>query len=238
LVDKTVGIIGGLGPEATVDFMKRVIAATPALDDADHIRMIVDSNPKVPSRIKAIVDETGESPAPALMEMARNLESYGADVLVIPCNAAHYYYDDISAVVKIPVLDMIGLTVDAIIRENPGIGSTGLLATDAVIKTTLYLKRFEQKGIALIVPVPERQERLMKSIRQIKTGAYGVDEKEALQSAAARLVERKAEALVIGCTELSIIWDPRDSGVSAFDSSQVLAEATVKTAKHLDPALL
>ena len=77
----------------------------------------------------------------------------------------------------------------------------------------------------------------MKSIRQIKTGTYGVDEKEALQSTAARLVERKAETLIIGCTELSIIWDPRDSGVTAFDSSQVLAEATVKAAKHPGPAI-
>src|ERR1700723_4357749 len=88
---RIVGIIGGMGPEATVDLMRRVIAATPARDDADHIHLLVDNNPKVPSRIAALIDGTGCDPAPALCEMAKGLEAQGADFLVIPCNTAHYY---------------------------------------------------------------------------------------------------------------------------------------------------
>ena len=103
-----IGVIGGMGPEATVDLMRRVIAATPAADDIDHVRMIVDNNPKVPSRLKALLDGTGDGPGPVLAGMARGLQSAGADVLVIPCNTAHFYLAPIRAAVSIPV----GTSVD------------------------------------------------------------------------------------------------------------------------------
>ena len=223
-----------MGPEATVDFMKRVIEATNAEDDADHIRMIVDNNPQVPSRIKAIVEGTGESPASHLVEMAQNLEYHGVDFLVMPCNTAHYYYNEISASVTVPVMNMINLTVEAIMKENPGIRIVGLLASDAVLKTKLYHKSFEAEDVKLIQPAPERQQNLMKSIRQIKKGKYGKYEQEALQSASADLEKSGAETLIIGCTELSVIWNDSAGKTIAFDSSQVLAEATVKAAKHSD----
>ena len=106
-----IGVIGGMGPDATVDLMRRVIEATPADDDADHIRMIVDNNPKIPSRMKALIDGTGEDPAPVLAAMARGFETAGADVLVIPCNTAHHYLPAIRAAVRVPVVDMIALSV-------------------------------------------------------------------------------------------------------------------------------
>ena len=223
-----------MGPEATVDFMKRVIEATNAEDDSDHIRMIVDNNPQVPSRIKAIVEGTGESPASHLVEMAQSLVSHGADFLVMPCNTAHYYYNEISASVNVPVMNMINLTVEAIMKENPRNRMVGLLASDAVLKTKLYHKSFEAEDVKLIQPAPERQQNLMKSIRQIKKGKYGKYEQEALQSASADLEKSGAEALIIGCTELSVIWNDSAGKTIAFDSSQVLAEATVKAAKHSD----
>ena len=223
-----------MGPEATLDFMKRVIMGTNAEDDADHIRMIVDNNPQVPSRIKAIVEGTGESPASHLVEMAQSLVSHGADFLVMPCNTAHYYYNEISASVNVPVMNMINLTVEAIMKENPEIGVVGLLTSDAVLKTKLYHKSFEAENVRLIHPAPEQQQNLMKSIRRIKKGKHGTYEQEVLQSAAAGLEERGAEALIVGCTELSVIWNDSTGKTIAFDSSQVLAEATVKAAKHIN----
>ena len=133
--EKVVGIIGGMGPEATVDMIAQVIRATPARDDIDHIRMLVDNNPKIPSRIKAVIEGTGESPAPCMGEMARNLVAWGDDFLVIPCNTAYYYYDAVQAAVDVPVLNMIDLTVDAIITENPTVRYPGLLASTAVLMT-------------------------------------------------------------------------------------------------------
>src|SRR5579863_8958181 len=102
--EKVVGVIGGMGPEATVDFMHRLIAATPARDDADHLHILVDNNPKIPSRIAALIDGTGEDPTPVLRAMARGLEAQGADFLVIPCNTAHHYLPAIAESVRIPLL--------------------------------------------------------------------------------------------------------------------------------------
>jgi len=232
MADKIVGVIGGMGPEATVDLMRRVIRATPAQDDIDHIRMIVDNNPKVPSRIKALIDGTGESPAPILVQMGSKLEEYGADFLVIPCNTAHYYLNDIRSAVSIPVIDMIELTVDAVLRENPALKTAGLLASQAVLQTGLYLTRFGERGANLIYPQEKLQEKLMNAIRTIKTGCYGAGEKRILRSAAGDLVSRRAEALVVACTELSIIAEALDPELKVYDSAQILAEAVVQIAKE------
>ena len=117
--DKTVGIIGGMGPEATVDLMQRIIRLTPARDDIDHIRCIVDNNPKVPSRIKAIIEKTGEDPGPCMADMGRRLENAGADFLVIACNTAHYYYDAVQKAVSIPVINLIELVSNYVKNEFP-----------------------------------------------------------------------------------------------------------------------
>jgi aspartate racemase len=230
--DKIVGVIGGMGPEATVDLMWRVIQATPAKDDIDHIRMIVDNNPKVPSRIKAIVEGSGESPEPLLAEMARKLEAYGADFLVIPCNTAHYYYDEVSSAVSIPVLNMIDLAVETVMQENPSIRTVALLASTAVLQIGLYIKQFQREGIDVIYPQAALQDQVMDSIRTIKTGHYGTKERDALRSAAHDMIEREAEALIIACTELSLIADALAPDVKLYDSAQTLAEAIVRMAKE------
>lgn len=229
--EKVVGIIGGMGPEATVDLMARVLKATPAMDDVDHIRMIVDNNPKVPSRIKALLEGTGESPGPCMAEMGRKLEAWGVDFLAIPCNTAHYYYDDVQKTVSIPVLNMIDLTVEAIDRENPGIKTVGLLATTTVVNLELFKKRFADRNIDLIHPSAPLQDDLMAAVRQIKTSRYGHEVVEVLQTCADELVSRQAGALLIACTELSVIGHELKAPVPVYDSSQVLAESIVKEAK-------
>ena len=232
MTDKIVGVIGGMGPEATVDLMQRVIQTTPAQDDIDHIRMIVDNNPKVPSRIKAIIEGTGESPAPILIQMGSKLEEYGADFLVIPCNTAHYYLNDIRSAVSIPVIDMIELTLDAVLREHPALKTVGLLGSQAVLQTGLYRKRFGEGGVDLTYPQDELQGKLMNAIRTIKTGCYGAGEKTILRSAADDMIKRGAEALIVACTELSLIADALDPEPEVYDSAQILAEAVVHIAKQ------
>jgi aspartate racemase len=143
---KTVGIIGGMGPEATVDLMQRIIQATPANDDQDHLRMLVDNNPKVPSRIKALIEGTGEDPAPVLVQMARDLERWGAGFLAMPCNTAHHFHPAVQAAVGVPVLNMIELTAGRIQQETPNVRKVGLLASTAVIRTDLYGKSFARNG--------------------------------------------------------------------------------------------
>ncbi len=233
--EKIAGIIGGLGPEATVDLMRRVIRATPAGDDQDHIRMIVDCNPKVPSRMKAILEGTGENPAPSLVTMAEALAAWGADFLAIACNTAHLYYDRIQEAVPIPVLNMIDLTVETVISENPDLRKAGLLASWTVIRPGLYGAAFEKRGVALLHPSHVLQDRLLTAIRRIKTGHHGLPEREAIEEAGRDLVDQGAEALIIACTELSVIADRLKMKARIFDASQILAEAIVQTVKGENP---
>lgn len=229
-IRKTAGIIGGMGPEATVDLMQRVIRSTPAQDDDDHVHMIVDNNPRVPSRIRALIEGTGESPAPCLRDMARGLESHGADFLAMPCNTAHVYYDEIASAVSIPVLHMIRLTVEAVAASLGGEGSVGILASDAVVNTGGYKEELQRAGLRILYPRRVLQDDIMKAIREVKAGETGPPQKDALLAAARDLQEQGAGALVVACTELSVVAEVLSGLKRVFDAAQVLAEAIVSEA--------
>ncbi len=227
---KTVGVIGGMGPEATVDLMRRVIEATPARDDVDHIRMLVDNNPKVPSRIKALIEGTGESPAPCMIEMARGLERQGADFLVIPCNTAHHYYAEVAAGVNIPIVNLVDLTCRSAKSAQPELGRAGLLASSALRMIRLYEPWFERIGVDVLYPQPGRQEALMALIRAVKAKRQTADDLEAYQRAAEDLEAQGADCLVVACTELSVIGDRLQTALPIYDASDLLAREIVRQA--------
>lgn len=232
MIPKSVGILGGMGPEATLDLMRRVLRATPAADDCDHIHLVVDNNPQVPSRIKALIEKTGPSPLPCLQDMAHKLEQWGVDFLAMPCNTAHYYHAQIQNFVGIPLLDMIGISVAAILKDRPQIQTAGILASSAVLDLGLYDQEFASHNVAVVHPEKEPQERLMQAIRTVKTDSYGTSEHIALQAAAENLVTQGAEILLIACTELSILAGELNSSVRCSDTAQLLAEAIVQKATH------
>ena len=221
---RVVGVIGGMGPEATVDLMRRVVAKTPAHDDQDHIHLIVESNPKIPSRIAHLIEGTGADPTPELIRIAVNLQRAGADALAIPCNTAHAYAHSIRRAVSIPLLDMIDLTVGQI-AGSPRIARVGLLASSAVLATELYAKAFSAHGIAVVCP--KRQEEVMALIQAVKRGETGPQSQSALGRIALDLATQ-ADVLLIGCSELSVIA----AGVTVpfVDSLDVQADAIVKFA--------
>ncbi len=200
-----VGILGGMGPEATVDLMRRVLAATPADDDCDHVHMLIDSNPDVPSRIAALIDGTGESPAEELARMARRLEAGGAAFLAIACNTAHAYAPDVRAAVGIPLLDMIELTAAAIGSMPLAQRRVGLLASTAVVNIALYEKALLNYGVATIAP--RRQADLMTIIKAVKRGDTGQSTRHAFAQIADELTSDGVDMLLIACTELSVIAD-------------------------------
>ena len=223
-----VGVVGGMGPEATVELMRRVIRATPARDDADHIRMIVDNNPKVPSRIKALIEGTGEDPGPTLAAMARGLEAAGADFLVIPCNTAHHYLPVIRAAVSIPVLDMIALTLDRLQAGGLAVRTIGLLASPAVRLTGLFDARCRAAGLSVIYPEGDDEAAVLTVIRAVKAGSVDDDLARRYAAAADRLVARGADVLLIACTELSGLDGLGTQGrTPVTDTLDVLVEAIV-----------
>lgn len=231
--DKVVGILGGMGPEATVDLMQRIIAATPASDDADHIRLLVDNNPQVPSRINAIIEQTGESPAPCLQAMAQRLESMGADFLVMPCNTAHYYFHEVQESISIPLINLIKLTTTTVKAEQPRLRKMGLLASSALQITQLYEPWCTLLDITLIYPDDAEQASVMQLIRAIKAGNHTPTMLNDYATIATSLASQGAEAIVIACTELSVIDSQIVMPVPRYDAAQLLAEEVVRRAKPM-----
>ena len=221
---RVVGIIGGMGPEATVDLMRRVITKTSAQDDQDHVHLIVESNPKIPSRIAHLIEGTGADPTPELVRIAQNLERAGAQTLAMPCNTAHAYAEAIRDAVGVPLLDMVARSVEHIAILHPG-GRVGVLASSAVFKIGLYAKAMTAAGLAVLMP--PRQPEVMDLIKAVKRGETGEEVQRKLAELALDLANR-TDVLLIACSELSVI-----SGaitVPYVDSLDVLAADIIKFA--------
>ena len=223
---KTVGVLGGMGPDATVDFMSKVIAATPADKDQDHLRMLVDSNPHVPNRQEALL-RGGEDPGPALAAMAKGLETAGADFLVMPCNTAHAFKDAIIEAVDIPLVSIIDVSVDAC----AGAAAVGVLATDGCIASEVFQGAFASRGQAAILPDENELRELMRLITRIKAGDQGPDVSAGMRMLADALVARGAQTIIAGCTEIPLVLKPEVLDVPLVSSTDVLAAATVATAR-------
>ncbi|WP_457552649.1 cysteate racemase [Desulfobacula sp.] len=219
-----------MGPEATVDLMQRIIRLTPALDDIDHIRCIVDNNPKVPSRIKAIIEGDGEDPGPCMADMGRRLETFGADFLVIACNTAHYYYDAVQKAVNIPVINMIDIVSHHVKTNFPEQDKIGILASPAVAMTGLYTKKLKKLGIKDIWPDSVYQDSLFEVIKEVKKGNTVSNIRAAYEKVCENLSKKGVEAAIIACTELSAL----DSSlpINTVDAAQVLAMKIVQVAKN------
>jgi aspartate racemase len=221
-MSRTVGVIGGMGPEATVDFLRRVVAATPAKDDADHIRILVDNNPKIPSRIAALIEGTGADPLPVLVSMAQGLERQGADFLAIPCNTAHYYLPRIAEAVDIAILDMVALAIARLKGRR-----IGMLASPAVQKVGLYASRLNEAGFEAVFPDAAGEDKLLEIIRAVKAAALTDAHRRSYAAVAAAL---DVDAFLIACTELSVIGPPDGVRVLAVDALDALVEETVARA--------
>lgn len=222
---RRVGIIGGMGPQATVLLMQKVIAAVPATDDRDHVPLIVDQNPQVPSRIARLIEGTGEDPAPVLAGMARRLESAGAQALAMPCNTAHHFAPAITDAVSIPFLDMTELSVARARQLAGAAGRIGILASPAVRRIGLFDGKLARAGLTPVYPSDE--DALLSAIRRIK--AQGVDalSRDAFHRASEELLANGVSTQMVACTEFSLVADSHAEGATVFDTLDVLAEAIV-----------
>lgn len=198
---KTIGIIGGMGPLATVDLYKRIVLRTSALKDQDHIHVLIDSNTNIPDRTKAIIAD-GENPTKELIKSAKILEKAGADFLIMPCNTAHYFIDKIKENVEIPFINMLEETVKYTYSAYGKDTVVGIMATDGTIKSKIYEDYYNKLGIKTVIP-EKTQDKIMKFIYDIiKKGKY--DEGTGLFfECVEELKEKGADAFLLGCTELS-----------------------------------
>lgn len=227
---KRVGILGGMGPEATVLILQKLLAAVPAQDDADHIAVIVDQNPQVPSRIRHLLEGNGPDPAPVLAEMAQRLVAGGAQALAMPCNTAHHYAPAIRAAVSVPFLDMIALSVRHARALMPqGQTLIGILASPAVQKIGLFDTALTELGLSALYP--KDPAALLAAIRQIKAQGPSAAARQTLRDASQELQARGAAVQMIACTEFSLIADAVATDIVAFDTLDLLVDAIVTFAQ-------
>lgn len=222
---RRVGILGGMGPEATVLLMQRLIAAVPAADDAGHIPLIVDQNPQVPSRIRHLIEGTGQDPAPVLAAMAQRLEAAGAQALAMPCNTAHHYAPAIRAATGLPLIDMVALSVARARGLAGGGGRVGLLASPAVARIGLFDRAFATAGLHAVHPADG--DALLATIRQIKAQGPTPAARDRLRAASVALRDAGAGVQMIACTEFSLIADAVAPDASAIDTLDVLVDGIV-----------
>lgn len=231
MTDKIIGILGGMGPEATADLFYRIIRATPVEKDQDHIETIIYSNSKVPDRTPAILGE-GPSPVAEMVKVARKLEEAGADFLIIPCNTAHYFIDEVREAVGIPILHMIELTAKKIGNDFSQVKRAGLIATIGTIKSRIYSQSFDEVQVDILIPPNGLQLETMKAIYQhIKTGDLEGG-KEILLRVADSIIQEGAQIIICGCTEVSLVLKNGDLPMPVVDPLQILAETAVKFAQE------
>lgn len=223
------GVLGGMGPMAGAAFALRLAALTPATVDQQHIPTLLRNDPRIPDRSSAYM-AGGENPLPHMVDGVRFLEQAGAQLIAIPCNTAHLWFDEIAASTGVPVLHIIEAVIEDLRRLGLPRGRIGLMGTAATLKLGLYQRRLEAQGYECIVPDDDEVERFcMGSIRAVKSNQL----EDAFAPAAeciARLKARGADAVVLGCTELPLAVPHalRPSlGVTLTDSIDALARAAI-----------
>ena len=227
--EKIIGVLGGMGPLATADFYAKLVRLTPARADQDHLRVIIDSNPKIPDRTAGLSGE-GPDPTPALVDTARGLERAGADLIAIPCNSAHAYLPAIRRAVAIPVLDIMHEVAAAVASLAPRPRSVGLLATPGTIRAGLYHRALAGYGIEIVDCSEEEEVDVLQTIKAVKGGDLGQGVRLRARAVAAALIARGAEAVVLGCTEIPLVLGPEQVPAPVFDGTEILAAAAVRDA--------
>lgn len=228
--DAVVGVLGGMGPQATVDFLEKVIAQTPADSDQEHVPILVSVIPQIPDRTAAFRGE-GASPLQAMLACADRLKRSGAELLVIPCNTAHLWYDEIQSTIGLPMIHIVDAALDEVCAQVGERGRVGLLATDATVASGLYVNRAAQRASAAPIRwlLPTAQEMLdwvTPGIAAIKSGNLAEGEHR-LRLAAQAMKERGASALVLGCTEIPLVLRADNIGMPVVDATWALARHTV-----------
>lgn len=221
---KTVGVMGGMGPAATLDFLQKLHAATPATRDEDHLRVITDSDPRVPGR-NAALDGDGPSPGPALAAMAQGLVRAGAELLAMPCNAAHAWAGEIATAVTVPFVGMIDAAADAALAT--GATRIGVLAAAATLRSGLYRAALAARGLE---PLEVEAAAIMPLIWRIKSGDTGADLRAAMAELAAGLVGHGAGAVLMACTEVPLVLAQDDVSVPLVDATAALVDAVLARA--------
>lgn len=226
--EKTLGVLGGVGPLATVYFADLIVKMTDAKTDQEHIAMVILNHASIPDRTEYILDRSKPNPLPVMVADAKKLEAAGCDYIVIPCNTAHFFYEEIQESVGIPIVNIIAETVAYAKKTIPNLKCLGVLATEGTIAARAYQLAAEKNGIDYKTPCAENQKSLMNIIyNQVKAGKE-VDIFEFMRIVG-DMKKDGCDAVILGCTELSVInKDFKLNRADIIDSMEVLARVSIE----------
>lgn len=225
---KTIGILGGMGPMATYDLGIKIVENTRAENDQEHVPVIIDCNTRIADRTAAIL-KGGADPRPEMIKSAKRLEAAGADFLVMPCNTAHYFYDDICDAVDIPVIHM-PREVASRLKEKQ-IKKAAVLATDGTCQSGIYERALEEAGIEAVYPSDDMQKVIMSLVYDhVKAGNMEFSDLD-IDGVVDDVKSKGAEIMILGCTELPLAFDIiGETGLPTIDPTAELAKAAVLAA--------
>lgn len=219
-----------MGPAATVDFYDRLVRATPAARDQDHLRVVIWADPTVPNRHEALISG-GEDPTPWLEAGVGHLLRCGAEILVVPCNTIHAYMPAVLRGADVEFISIIDATVEAV-QATDTTGKVGLLATDGALASGLYQSALRDAGRVTVLPSELSQQQLMRLVYAVKAGTAGPAERSHVGSLVTELEGQGVSTVIAGCTEISVMLSDRaaDVGADVIDPSEVLARTTIERA--------
>lgn len=226
---KTIGVLGGMGPDATAHFFSLIIKHTAAVKDQDHLPVLIYNLPQIPERTAAILGK-GPSPVPLLRKGVRTLARAGADLIVIPCITAHAFLPEIRKASPVMVISLLEESLAVAKRVRPGLRRAGLLASTGTVRLGLFAKIFGSAGIEIMTPTEKEQGRVMEAVfgkRGVKAGFTEGRPKRLVLDAARRLIKRGAEAVIAGCTEIPLVLTDQDIPVPLIEPMRIAARAAV-----------
>lgn len=220
---KTVGILGGMGPAATVELFSRIVNNTSAHRDSEHVNLVIINDPSIPDRTNFIL-ENGDSPIPKMEENLKKLYLAGADTVVIPCMTAHAFINELQRKSPIPIINAIKL-IEHYLQLNSDIKKIGLLATTGSINSGSYQKFISRE---LLLPSEQEQEMVMSVIYKVKGGKFGLNEVKEMGKVVKSLKGAGAQAIIAGCTELGIILNDDNMQIKVLDPLSFLAAEAIR----------
>lgn len=220
---KTIGILGGMGPMATLDLSMKIVTNTKAHSDREHIHMIIDSDCSIPDRTAYILGR-GENPTESMIEAGRRLQSIGAEMILIPCNTAHYFYKEVAGELRVPVVNMIEETASILKGEH----RVGLMATEGTYRGKVYEDVFARCGIDLVIPTEEMRHKINEVIYDYKGGKVITGER--IEKIEGYFLDRGVKRVILGCTELPLVFKGRGEGIEYIDPTDILSRAAIKYA--------
>ncbi len=229
-----VGVIGGLGPEATHDFFGKVLAHSQAGSDQQHLHLIIENNPKTPNRNDAIAGR-GPSPGPALAAMGEALERAGADFIVMACNTAHAFEADIRAAIRKPFVSLIGEVAAEVRRKHPAARRVGLLASQGCLDARVYDALLSRHHLGAVLLDAAAQAEFMTLLYRIKSGQRGAEVKARMRVLGEKLAAAGADVIIAACTEVPLVLKASGTSMPLIDSTDVLARRCVVYARRIEP---